>query len=152
MKLRKSIPALALAAASSLIVSCSTIAPFDVADGDDNEKVSQDEFDRYVLESIFVEADANGDNKITFEEWRVANPDAKKSKFKLPDSNGDSAVSPKELEGYFDREGKLVDLFDKIDTNNNGELDHTELQAFRDKMAAQGGSTELQNLSRAASK
>ncbi|MGI9239694.1 MAG: EF-hand domain-containing protein [Verrucomicrobiales bacterium] len=152
MKLRKSIPALALAAASSLIVSCSTVAPFDVADGDDNENVSQDEFDRYVLEAIFTEADTNGDSKITFEEWRAANPDANKSKFKLPDSNGDSAVSPKELEGYFDREGKLVDLFNKIDTNNDGELDHAELQAFRDKMAAQGGSTKLQNLSRAASK
>ena len=152
MKLRNSIPALALAAASSLIVSCSTVAPYDIADSNSDKKISQDEFDRYLLEAIYREADANADSKITFEEWRTANPDAKESKFKLPDSNGDAAVSPKELEAYFDREGKLVDLFNKIDSNNDGYLDQAEVQAFRDKMAAQGGSTDLQNLSRASSK
>ena len=152
MKLRNSIPALALAAASSLIVSCATVAPYDIADSNSDSKISQDEFDRYLLEAIFAEADTNADSKITFEEWRTANPDAKKSKFKLPDSNGDAAVSPKELEAYFDREGKLVDLFNKIDTNNDAYLDHAEVQAFRDKMAAQGGSTDLQNLSRASAK
>jgi Ca2+-binding EF-hand superfamily protein len=152
MKLRKSIPVLALAAASSLIVSCSTVAPFDIADGNADNKISQDEFDRYLLEAIYTEADSNSDSKITFEEWRTANPDAQKWKFKLPDSNGDAAVSPKELEAYFDREGKLVDLFNKIDTDNDGALDHAEIQVFRDKMAAQGGSTNLQNLSRASSK
>lgn len=152
MKLRNSIPALALAAASSLIVSCSTVAPYDIADSNSDKKISQDEFDRYLLEAIYREADANADSKITFEEWRTANPDAKESKFKLPDSNGDAAVSPKELEAYFDREGKLVDLFNKIDSNHDGYLDQAEVQAFRDKMAAQGGSTDLQNLSRASSK
>ena len=43
MKLRNSIPALALAAASSLIVSCSTVAPYDIADSNSDKKISQDE-------------------------------------------------------------------------------------------------------------
>ncbi len=144
--------ALGLGAAVALLASCKAPSSFQIADTDADERISRSEFERYLLESIYQEADTDGDAQITFEEWRVANPDAERGKFKLPDSNRDSVVSPAELRAYFDREDKLDGLFDKIDTGGDGYLDNAEVEAFQAKVEAQAGSTDLQKLSRTASK
>ena len=47
--------------------SCST-SSFSVADTDNDNRVSPAEFDRYMLEAIFAQADADGDGKVTFGE------------------------------------------------------------------------------------
>ena len=54
-----------------------------------------------MLEAVFAEADADGNAKVTFEEWKAANPNADPEKFLAPDTNGDKMVSPKEAEGPF---------------------------------------------------
>ena len=132
-----------------LLSSCTTTEPdrFDMADTNDDKAVSLDEFDRFMLESIFAEADADGDKKVTFEEWKAANPDAEKSKFSAPDTNKDGVVTPQEAKDHFDRQGTMKDLFNKIDTNGDGLVTRDEVAAYKEKLEAQSG-TKLQKLSR----
>ena len=138
-------PVIAIASAQ-LLASCSSTDGFKMADTNMNESVSQSEFERYMLEAIYAEADANRDSKITYEEWKTANPDTKKSRFKAPDKNRDGAVTPAEAKAHFDREGTLRNLFSKIDTNGDDALSREEIVAFKEKMAAMSG-TPIQKLS-----
>ena len=64
------------AGALLLLPSCASNKSYDLADSNDDGSVSPAEFDRYMLEAIYTEADANADKKVTFEEWKAANPGA----------------------------------------------------------------------------
>jgi Ca2+-binding EF-hand superfamily protein len=132
-----------------LLAACTGSSGFKLADTNDDQKVGPKEFERYMLEAVFAEADADGNSKVTFEEWKAANPDADSDKFRTPDTNGDNMVSPKEAEVHFAKEGTWNDLFDQIDTDNDGYVSSAEAVVFRDKMAAQSG-TPVQKLNQAA--
>ena len=118
-----------------------------MADTSDDGRIGEKEFKRYILETIYAEADANRDKKITFEEWKEANPDADKGKFRLPDRNSDGSITPEEVKRYFDRTGDLEELFNKIDANNDGYVTPEEAEDFKAKSDTSG--TKMQNLSRA---
>lgn len=120
--------------AAMALSSCKPSNPFAKADTNKDDKVSQTEFNRYILEEIYSAADSDGNSKITFKEWKAANPDVKKSKFKLPDDNSDGAVTPQELQKYYEEEGKLTDLFKQIDSNKDGFLSHPEVDAYMSKV------------------
>jgi len=139
----------ATATVALLFSSCGSNDGFNMADTSGDGRVGQAEFERYMLEAIYAAADANKDSRITFEEWKEANPDAEQWKFRQPDRNRDGAVTPQEAKRHFDRQGTLEDLFDKIDTNNDGYASREEVQAFKEKLEAQSG-TQMQKLSRAA--
>jgi Ca2+-binding EF-hand superfamily protein len=140
-----------IATASALLVaSCSSTDGFKAADTNKNGSVSKSEFERYMLEAIYAEADANRDSKITFEEWKAANPETKKSRFKAPDTNSDGSITPAEAEAHFDRQGTLDDLFSQIDTNGDKSLSRAEIVAFKEKMAALSG-TPIQKISQSTS-
>ena len=138
------------AASTVLLSSCAGPNGFTVADTDESGGVSPAEFERYMLEAIYAEADTDGNAEITFAEWKAANPDAEESKFSAPDSNRDSVVTPSEAKAHFDRQGTMDDLFSKIDTNGDGSLSQEEGTAFKNKLAAQSG-TPLQKLSKSVS-
>jgi Ca2+-binding EF-hand superfamily protein len=143
--------AMAMAAASTLLLaSCADPDGFTMADTDESGTVSPSEFERYMLEAIFAEADSDGNSQITFEEWKVANPNAVESKFKAPDRNRDSVVTPPEVKAHFARQGTMDDLFNQIDTDNDGSLTKGEVAAFKEKLAALSG-TPLQKLSKSVS-
>ena len=144
------ISTLAVAALAFLLAACAGTDRYAMADTDGDDRISPEEFERYMLETIYGAADPDGNAKVTFEEWKEANPDAEEAKFKAPDKNNDGAVTPGEMKAHFAREGTMDDLFAKIDTNGDGYLSSEETDAFMDKMEAQGGSTPMQNLSRAA--
>ena len=143
--------AVALAATVLLLPSCKEKDGFTMADADEDGRVSPAEFSRYMLEAIFAAADADGDAKVTFEEWQKANPDAEKNKFYAPDKDGDKMVNPEEAKAHFERQGTMTDLFKKIDTDKDGYLSREEVVAFTEKMEAQSGSTQLQKLQQATS-
>lgn len=149
MKL-KLIHNLSLGCAVALFASgCASNPGYDLADANDDMKVGPKEFELYMLEAVFAEADADGNSKVTFDEWKAANPNADPDKFLVPDTDGDKMVSPKEAKTHFEKQGTWADLFDKIDTDNDGFITSAEAVAFHDKMAAQSG-TPVQKLEKAA--
>ena len=140
-----------LVAAAALLVSCGGNDGYKKADTNEDGRVGPAEFERYMLETIFALSDSNKDSKVTFEEWKVANPGAIASKFKVPDKNRDGAVTPSEAKAHFERQGTIDDLFAKIDSGRDGYLDQNEVRAFMKELDAQTG-TALEKLSRATSK
>jgi hypothetical protein len=131
-----------------LFAGCAGTSAYNLADSSDDQKVSPKEFETYMLEAVFAEADADGNSLVTFEEWKAANPDAEPAKFFAPDANGDKMVSPQEAKAHFAKLGTWADLFDQIDTDRDGYITSAEAVAFKEKMAAQSG-TPVQKLSKA---
>ena len=137
-----------VSAIALLFSACATPPDnFKIADSSGDGRVESAEFKRYMLESVYAEADANRDKKITFEEWKAANPEAEEKKFKAPDQNNDGVVTPEEAKRHFDQQGTMEDLFDKIDTNDDNYVTREESAAFNKKLEEQSG-TALQKLSR----
>ena len=136
-----------LGAAAMLFTSCASPGGFTIADTDESGSVSPDEFKRFMLEAIFIEVDADGDAKVTFAEWRAANPSADESKFTAPDANRDETITPAEVKAHFEREGTMEELFSRIDTNGDDSLSREEVAAFKNKLAAESG-TPLERLSK----
>jgi Ca2+-binding EF-hand superfamily protein len=133
-----------------LLSGCSYQRNFKFADTSKDGLVSQHEFERYMLESIYSEADTNGDSKITWTEWKTANPSADERKFRAPDTNRDKAITPTEAKAHFAKQGTLDDLFNQMDTGKDGQLDKLEVKQFKETLEAQSGSTPLERLSQAA--
>ena len=149
---RRTITRLAIGLAPAVILSaCASQSGFDLADKNANQKISPKEFDTYMLRAVFAESDADGNGLVTFQEWKAANPDAEPAKFSAPDTNRDQMVSLEEARVHFEKQGTWADLFDKIDTDNDGFITSAEASAFNDKMEAQSG-TPIQKLSQAADK
>jgi Ca2+-binding EF-hand superfamily protein len=147
---RKTIARLTMGLVPSVFLSaCAGSSGFDLADSNGDQKVSPKEFEVYMLEAIFAEADADGNSLVTFEEWKAANPDAEPAKFSAPDTDGDKMVSPEEAKAHFAKQGTWNDLFDQIDTDNDGFISPSEALAFKKKLAAQSG-TPVQKFSKAA--
>lgn len=146
---RRFAPALAMIVIATL-ASCNGRSGFNNADTDKSGSVTPAEFERYMLEAIFAESDANGDARVTFPEWKAANPDAEEWKFRTPDTNRDGAVTPAEAKSHFTRQGTMSDLFAQIDTNHDGVLSWEEVKQFRKKLKSQTG-TPLQKLSNSVS-
>ena len=135
------------AGALLLLPSCANNSGFDMADSDDDGSVSPAEFDRFMLEAIYAEADTDYNKEITFDEWKAANPGADPVKFSAPDTNGDDVVTPEEAQAHFEKAGTLDDLFDQMDSNDDNAVSEAEAVAFKEKLAAQSGSTDLEKLS-----
>lgn len=130
--------------------SCKKPDRYSMADTDNDGTVDQAEFDRYVREQLYAAGDADGNSRITFEEWLITNPDAKREKFDQADTDGDGAITPEEATVHFESTGMLDDLFAKIDTDSSGDMSRAEADAFMEKMQAQAG-TRIQQLKKAAS-
>jgi Ca2+-binding EF-hand superfamily protein len=133
-----------------LLGGCVEPDGFTVADVSGDEWVSEEEFERYMLEIIFTDADGDGDAEVTFAEWKVANPSGERWKFRAPDRNGDEVIDPGELREHFAKQGTMRDLFRQIDTDGNGYLSREEVAAFKAKVNSAAGSTRLEKLSNAA--
>ena len=146
--MRTRLAMLGVATSALLLPGCQQGDGFKMADTSGDGRLDLAEFKRYMLEAVYAEADANGDKKVTFEEWKAANPDAKIEKFRAADKNGDGVVTPEEARQYFDRQGTMEDLFGKIDSNSDGHLGKEEVAKFMNRLAEQSG-TAIQKLSNA---
>ena len=141
----------AVAGAALLLPGCATQRDkYRLADTNDDRKVSQAEFEGYMLETIFAIADTDEDSKITFNEWKAANPDAQPKRFNAPDTNRDGSVTPAEAKAHFKRQGTLEDLFQQIDTDRDGYLSRQEVLAFKKDLDSKT-ETLLQQLSKKTS-
>lgn len=120
--------------------------PFAEADKDGDGKLSKPELGRVLLNAVYSAGDANGDSRITMEEWKMVDPEAKKSDFELRDSNNDGAVTPAELKAYSDSKKSFDKLFASIDKGGDGFVDRAEAKEFHAAMSAAKGETEMEKL------
>ncbi len=130
------------AAACLLLPACSKETAFDKADANDNGSLDRQEFDRALLTLIFMASDESDDGRVTFEEWKQANPDAVSSRFKVADTDGNGAVTMEEGRAHFAREGTFTDLFEKMDSDTNAVLDRGEVTTFYDKLKTQSAGAQ----------
>ncbi|MEM8954490.1 MAG: EF-hand domain-containing protein [Verrucomicrobiota bacterium] len=133
-----------------LLSGCVEPDGFSMADVNEDEWVSQDEFEHYMLEVIFADADADGDAEVSFAEWRQVNPKEPKWKFQTPDQDGDNKIDPAELREHFEKQGTMGDLFQQIDTDGKGYLSRDEVTAFKERVMGAEGSTRLEKFSNVA--
>jgi hypothetical protein len=121
---------------------CAARDGFAAADTDKDGRVSPAEFERYLVEYVFSEADANRDARVTFEEWSADNPDADARRFNGPDRNGDRVVTKEELKAFFERENTFKTIFEQIDADNDGHLSRAENKSFVSKVKANAPSSK----------
>lgn len=135
---------------AALLAGCADRDIYLLADTDGDGKVSQAEFERFMLEAIFTEADADGDGKVTYAEHKAANPSIDAARSKAIDANGDGVITPAEAKAYSDKHQGLAQLFAKIDTDKDGYLSRSEVETFYTVATESAGSTRLEKLSNAA--
>lgn len=126
--------------------ACTSHDGFKRADADKSGDVSRAEFDRYLIQALFAESDANRDGKVTFAEWQTVNPNTDKKRFSAPDKDGDRAVTPAEAKTFMDKNGTLAELFSRIDTDKNGSISKEEAVRFRNQLSRTSGTTAFQKL------
>lgn len=129
-----------------VLPACTSRDGFKRADADKSGGVSRPEFDRYLIQALFAESDANRDGKVTFSEWQAVNPNTDKKKFSAPDKDGDGAVTPAEAKTFMDSKGTLAELFSRIDTDKSGSISKEEAVGFRNRLARKSETTTLQKL------
>lgn len=137
----------ALVGAFSLLAGCGGgVDPFVEADKDSDGKLSKPELGRVLLNAVYSAGDANGDSRITWEEWKTVDPKAKPTEFALRDADRDGAVTPAELKAYSDSRKSFDKLFASIDKSGDGFVDRTEAKDFHTAMMAAEGETEMEKL------
>jgi Ca2+-binding EF-hand superfamily protein len=147
MRIYQSLTRWALLGGVAILAGCGGGAdPFAEADKDGDGKLSKPELGRVLLNAVYSAGDANGDSRITWEEWKTVDPQAKKSDFDLRDGDRDGAVTPAELKAYSDSKKSFDKLFASIDKSGDGFVDRTEAKDFHSAMMAAEGETEMEKL------
>jgi Ca2+-binding EF-hand superfamily protein len=137
----------ALAGSLAILVGCSgSVDPFAEADKDGDGKLSKQELGRVLLNAVYSAGDADGDARITWEEWKAVDPQAKPGDFALRDADRDGAVTPAELKAYSESKKSFDKLFASIDKNSDGFVDRIEAKEFHAAMMAAEGETEMEKL------
>ena len=120
---------------------------FALADQNKDGGLDREELSTYLLEAVYVSGDANGDGKITLEEWQVVNPKVEKARFYSHDLDKDGAVSPAEMKESTRKKGSFDKLFKAMDTDGSGKVDRAEAKAFYAELQKAEGTNDLQKLS-----
>lgn len=129
------------------ISGCSSTTPaFQQADTDRDGVLSKAEFSLVLLEATFAAADANGDAKITWDEWKAADPSAVKSKFTACDANKDGVVTPAELRQWTEANKAFDQIFTAIDTDGDGKISQPEAKAFHQELMKAEGASDVEKL------
>lgn len=144
-RLSAGLPVIALVTASLALVSCGKKDLFNEADKNSDGLVDKAEFNSYMLGSIFGRADADGDGKVTFAEWRASNPDADKKVFDDLDADKNGSVSFAEASVQFIAKGTGDNLFDAVDADKDGRITREEAAAYMRKMEAKAQEASVKN-------
>jgi len=81
--------------------------------------------------AAFSIADKNGDNAVSFEEAQIADPESTREEFQLTDNDGSGSLSSRELEIGINRRGAFNRVVAKADTDGDGEVSQSEIDAFQ---------------------
>ena len=137
----------ALVGGFAILAGCGgAVDPFAEADKDGDGKLSKPELGRVLLNAVYSAGDADGDSRITWEEWKTVDPQATRNDFSLRDSDRDGSVTPAELKAYSDSKKSFDKLFASIDKSGDGFVDRAEAKEFHTAMMAAEGDTEMEKL------
>jgi hypothetical protein len=113
------------------LTSCQEDEIFQQIDVSKDGRISQEEFERFMTNSIFAEVDKDLDGKGNEADWKAANPDASSRQFREVDTNRDRSVTLAETAAYYKKEGKMAALFSEMDTNRDRYLSKSEIAKFQ---------------------
>ena len=103
---------------------------FQVADTNQDGKVTLDEFKQHVKQESFKNIDRDGDKKIDKQEWKAAAPSTQaETNFESVDKNRDSSVSFLEFSEKTDKNYNSEEVFNALDRNRDGSLAPDEFNA-----------------------
>ena len=115
-----------------LLGGCSTTQKnFRHADVNHDHKLSKQEFSDGLAILIFQTYDANKDVGVTIEEWRVVEGTGNDAGFKKRDLNHDGKITLAEARQLAAKAPRFTMLFEEVDTNHDGYLEWTEVEAFK---------------------
>jgi hypothetical protein len=109
--------------------STSGASRFDQADANHDRKLSRDEASDYLVNEVFDACDMDHDGKMTEQEWTRGNPSSA-ADFKKRDANHDSVVTKQEAIAYGRAHGAANKIVKEADTNHDGALELSEVQAY----------------------
>jgi Ca2+-binding EF-hand superfamily protein len=102
---------------------------FDRADTNHDGYLSKDEASDYLVNQIFDSRDANHDGRMTAEEWTGGDP-SRMAEFNKRDANHDGVVTKQEAIDYARAHGVVNKIMKEADTNHDGKLSRSEVQAY----------------------
>lgn len=124
-------PLVTLLVGSVLLVSCGPGSPFDQTGTNVDYELTTGEVEEILTYSLHGSDDANGDGKVTLDEWKAANPTKKSSEFRKRDSNGNGIVTIGEFETYVARNGTFDKVLHELDADGDGVVSNTDFDRFR---------------------
>ena len=102
---------------------------FAQADINHDGKLSRDEASDYLVNQVFDSRDTNHDGKMTKQEWTGGDP-SRAAAFEKRDANQDGTVTKQEAVDYGRTHGVANQIMKEADTNHDGYLERSEVQAY----------------------
>jgi len=123
---------LTLAALGFALTACQTTKPdrFAQADANKDGVLSREEVSDYLVTGVFASRDANGDKRMTREEWLVGEDPGQEKIFRERDLNGDGVVTLEEALTYGRKKGTATQIVREADTNKDGVVSREEVAAY----------------------
>jgi len=115
-----------------VLTGCQTAEPDRFAKNDTNHDghLSRDEVNHYVVSAVFDSRDANGDRKMSREEWGAGDDAGHMRIFHDRDANRDGMVTFDEALAYGRKKGIANQVMRAADTNKDGALTREEINSY----------------------
>lgn len=137
MKLRLAVRFVFLALALAAVPSCETTKgnrqPI-MGDANDDGVIEQSELDDYIAWRFLTAYDRNGDQGVSFAEWKAVNPRASRAAFAKRDTDGDGLAKFEEVRAAVQASPTFGKLMQSIDLNGDGQADRQEVEEFQKHM------------------
>jgi Ca2+-binding EF-hand superfamily protein len=123
---------LSLAVFCVALPACQTTPPdrFQQADLNRDGRLSREEVSDYLVTGVFASRDANGDKRMTREEWLAGEDPGQEKIFRERDLNRDGVVTLEEALEYGRKKGTATQLVREADKNKDGVLSREEVAAY----------------------
>ena len=120
-----------------LVASCASSGPsgFELADVDDDQKITLRELSDHVTVQVFKEGDLDCDGYLSFGEWRKLAPELDPSVFKDRDRNGDGRISLEEGIAFTREKKTFYPMFEGLDDDGDSVISAAEARQFLEDAA-----------------
>lgn len=122
-----------LAIGALTLAGCTSSTTFSLTDTNKDGSISTSEMNQALTDSVFDHSDADNDELITLNEWKVANPKDSTELFRARDKNKDGVIDKREWQQHV-RDSKAFDeLLTELDGDGDGEISPEDTEKFMTK-------------------